>query len=348
MGPLKIRNYFWFRLIEVLYKTFTGKLYEAIRHPRVLRHLAKQINEKIAVNPVDILFSPSTIPMAMLDTNIPIIIFPDAVFAGLHNFYHTFANVASISVKAAHRQEKSALDRCSVAIFSSEWAARTAIENYHTAPGKVKVLPYGANIDTDLSFDQIKMIVNKKRSHTCKLLFMGVDWKRKGGDVAFAVTKYLNEHHCKAELTIIGSDPENLEKEDIPSYIRPLGFISKSTPSGKQQIQKILEESHFLLLPTEADCTPIVFAEANSWGVPCITTNVGGIPSVITNHVNGVMFATGEPVENYAAFIREYFTNYEKYTGLAYSSYNEYLKRLNWEATGRKLKEIFTEVIRES
>jgi glycosyltransferase involved in cell wall biosynthesis len=43
--------------------------------------------------------------------------------------------------------------------------------------------------------------------------------------------------------------------------------------------------------------------EAMSWGLPVITTPVGGIPRVIENEVNGLLLAPGD-IEGLAAAIR--------------------------------------------
>ncbi len=108
---------------------------------------------------------------------------------------------------------------------------------------------------------------------------MGVDWHRKGGDIAYAVAKRLNQIGLPTELTVVGCQP--LINEPIPKFVKSLGFIKKSAPEGKERLNRLIIESHFLILPSLADCTPMVFPEANSLGVPCLSTKVGGIPSII-------------------------------------------------------------------
>jgi glycosyltransferase involved in cell wall biosynthesis len=70
--------------------------------------------------------------------------------------------------------------------------------------------------------------------------------------------------------------------------VKFLGYISKSTQEGSEQIDRLLSDAHFLMLPTRADCTPYVIPEANSFGLPCITTNVGGIPTMVKDHVMSI------------------------------------------------------------
>lgn len=98
---------------------------------------------------VDVVFSPGTIPIAHLKTNYPIVFWADATFAGMIDFYPSFSNLCSRSIRDGNRMEQAALSKCSLAIYSSEWAAKTALDNYDVNPQKVKVVPFGANISCD-------------------------------------------------------------------------------------------------------------------------------------------------------------------------------------------------------
>ncbi|MGN6530520.1 MAG: glycosyltransferase, partial [Ginsengibacter sp.] len=91
------------------------------------------------------------------------------------------------------------------------------------------------------------------------------------------MVKYLNEKYVKTELTIVGCSPP--ERVSLPDFVHVHGFIDKSKKEGKNLINKLYSENHFFILPTIAECTPVVFSEANSFGLPVITTNTGGISS---------------------------------------------------------------------
>ena len=172
---------------------------------------------------------------------------------------------------------------------------------------------------------------------------MGVDWLRKGGDIALEVTKQLNNVGVSAELTVVGCQP--VIDGSLPTYVKALGLISKSTKEGKQQIDRLIAESHFLILPSKADCTPIVFCEANSFGVPCISTNIGGIPTIIKDDLNGKLFSKDAEIAEFCKYISNIFSNYSQYQCLALSSFNEYQTRLNWSVAGKTVKGLLSELI---
>jgi glycosyltransferase involved in cell wall biosynthesis len=239
--------------------------------------------------------------------------------------------------------EKLALKKSKLAIYSSDWAAQSAIRDYGADPAKVKVVPFGSNVDSPFTHETIKDAIATRPADRCKLLFLAVDWIRKGGSVAYEVAEKLNQSGLKTELTVVGCQPSI--EGSLPDFVKALGFISKSTNEGKARIQKLFLESHFLILPTIADCTPIVFCEANSLGVPCLSTTVGGVPTMIRDGFNGQLFAPDGEITDYCDYITNLFANYMDYKNLALSSFYEYESRLNWGVAGQQVKKLLEAIL---
>lgn len=342
IGNLREKYSTLFKFKTVISKYIFNKNYLRRREPIILRSYAHQVGEELSGVKIDIVFSPTTLPIAYLEIDRPIVFWTDATFAGMIDFYPNFSNLGEETVKNGNAMEKSALDRCRLAIYSSEWAAQTAINYYEIDPSKVKIVPFGANIHCNRNFGDIRKIVNSRPSNKCKLLFLGVDWLRKGGDMAFKIAKELNKSGLETELTIAGCQP-TIEKP-VPNFVRSLGFISKSTEKGSKKINDLLAESHFLILPSRAEAFGIVFCEANSFGVPCLSTNVGGIPTVIKDGLNGKLFSKDANITEYCTYISNLFLNYSQYKNLALSSFNEYQSRLNWSVAGHSVKKLLMEL----
>ena len=324
------------------YEFLYHKRYEKNSDRQTLKNYARQVKQKLTDRD-SLVFSATVDPIAYLECDRPMAFWADATFAGIADFYPQYSNLHPDVVEDWHRMERSALERSQLAIYSSDWAAKSAIEYYQADPNKVKVVPFGANISSELDFARVKDAIEARLSNVCKLLFIGVEWLRKGGDVAYAVAKQLNKSGLKTELTVVGCQPEI--DEAIPEYVKPLGFIKKSTPEGKERLNQLILESHFLILPSIADCTPMVFPEANSLGVPCLSTKVGGIPSVIHDGENGKLFAPDANVSEYCNYIQDLFSNYSQYKELAYASFDAYQSRLNWRSAGAKVEQLLSEII---
>ncbi|KQS33282.1 glycosyltransferase family 4 protein [Dyadobacter sp. Leaf189] len=327
--------------LKKLYYKILGKDFDFGRELHTARQYAAQIKSRVSSDS-DVIFSPSTLPVSLLDISKPKVFYTDATFAGMIGFYDYLSNLSSSTIKSGNELERQALESCALAIYSSEWAANTAVEHYNADPDKIKVVPFGSNVVSGKDLNEIRTIINNKKHGECNLLFLGVDWKRKGGDIALEVVNILNANGLKATLHIAGV--KNFPFEVAPPHVRNYGFISKSDPEGIMLMNKLLVESHFLLLPTRADCTPVVFSEANSFGLPCITTNVGGIPTIIREDVNGKAFQIQSSAMEYASYIESVFSNWSSYQQLSLSSFNEYESRLNWDVAGRTITQLMSEL----
>jgi glycosyltransferase involved in cell wall biosynthesis len=325
------------------YEVFQQKNYQKDADPVTLKYYASQIAQKLKHTQADIVFSATVNPIAYLECDRPIVFWADGTFANIQDFYPQYSNLCGDVINDWHRMERLALEKSKLAIYSSDWAAQSAIDDYGADPERVKVVPFGSNTDSPFDSETIKDVIASRKSDRCQLLFIAVDWHRKGGDVAYQVAKKLNQSGLKTELTVVGCQPQIAEP--LPDFVKSLGFISKSTKEGKQKIQKVIMESHFLILPTLADCTPIVFCEANSLGVPCLSTNVGGIPTMIRNNLNGQLFAKDAHISEYCDYITNLFTNYSNYKNLARSAFGEYESRLNWRVAGQTVKNLLMTII---
>jgi glycosyltransferase involved in cell wall biosynthesis len=346
-GPL--RQPFGFNTIckgkRLYYKLLERRNYQNDADVRTLKYYAEQVSRKLnsSQKQIDIIFSATVNPIAYHEVSQPMVFWADATFANIKDFYPVYSNLSDSVVREWHQMEKLALQKAKIAIYSSDWAAQSAIHDYGADPTKVKVIPFGSNVDSPFTHETIKDVIAARPNDICKLLFLGVDWIRKGGNIAYEVAKKLNKSGLKTELTIIGCPP--IVDEPMPEFIKPLGFISKATQEGQDRISQILLESHFLILPTVADCTPIVFAEANSLGLPCLSTKVGGVPTMIRDGFNGQLFSPEGNISEYCDYITNLFANYKDYKNLALSSFHEYESRLNWSVAGRTVKYLLTGLI---
>jgi glycosyltransferase involved in cell wall biosynthesis len=324
---------------KAFYRLLFSKRFDGDWLPERLKDYAAQAENSLARIQHDVIFSPGTIPIAYLKSNKPIVFWTDATFAGIRDFYQGSINLCPETIRNGNTAEQQALSKCRLAIYSSDWAANSAKKFYDVDPAKVKVVPFGANITSERTLQQLESILAAKNFDACKLLFLGVDWLRKGGDTALNVAKILNQRNIRTELHIAGCSPPG----NFPDYVKQHGFIPKETLDGKKLFTQLMTEAHFLILPSRAECYGVVFAEASSFGLPSLATNVGGIPSAIRNGINGQTFATEESPEHYCDYIEKILSSKQAYNELARSSFREYSERLNWRVAGRTVHNLLSE-----
>jgi glycosyltransferase involved in cell wall biosynthesis len=339
IGNLRDRSSLLSKLKSVAYARLLAKTYLGGREPAFAEFYADQVDRALSATGCDIVFSPGTTPIAYLKTAKPTVFWADATFAGMVGFYPGYSNLCRESVRSGNQVEQAALSRCRLAIYCSDWAATTALENYDVDPGKVKVVPFGANIDCQRTESDIRSGLAGKEFGVCKLLFLGVEWFRKGGDVALKVAETLNHRGLQTELHVVGCQPPVA----VPSFVKLHGFVSKTTDQGKRLLDQLMAEAHFLILPSRAECFGVVFAEASSFGVPSLAARVGGIPSAVRDGVNGQTFGVAAGHQPYCDYIESLMASRREYERLALSSFGEYSGRLNWSVAGRKVHDLVQE-----
>ena len=343
VGPLKEGNFLLTRIKLAFYKIILGKKYLHNRDNLQIIPYSKQIAKKFKNIDFDLILTTSTLLVANLDClNKPLILWCDATFSSIVDFYPEFTNLCHETIVSGDKIEEAALKKASLIIYSSAWAAESAVEDYHIDSNKVKVIPFGANIYCDRNYQTIKDIIYKKNKIKCKLLFIGVDWIRKGGDLALEIAVILNKIGLNTELHIVGCDPKLYNP---PSFVKTYGFLSKNDKKSIEILNQLFETSHFLVVPSIAECFGIVFAEASSWGLPSIAMNVGGVSSVIKNDINGYAFDLLTPVNKYCDYIYNLFTNSSNYEKISLTTFDEYMLNLNWEISGTRISNLIDELI---
>ncbi len=335
LGNLKVKMDLIFKMKKAYYHFLLSQKYQKQREPAIVKSYAHQLSTKLLNHSYDAILSPGTIPIAYLKDTRPIIFWTDATFAGLLNFFPDFTNVPRESIEKGNDMEQAALDNCALAIYTSTWAAETALNYYKINPDKIRVIPFGANIDRKPTENDIDRIITGKSFNVCRLLFVGVDWHRKGGELAVKVAEQLNQRGIKTELHIVGCSPPRPLDVAIICH----GFLSKKIKEENERIESLYEKSHFLILPSLADCVPVVIAEASSYGLPSVSTNVGGIKSAIDDDVNGKTFDINDDASEYCNYISSLFSSPQKYRKLMLSTFKVFSTTLNWNAAGARVKD---------
>lgn len=338
IGDLKHQVPPFFKLQQIWKKFAAGQRESPRFNIYAAKNFSVQVNQHLKKLTVDAIISPQLNPICYLETKKPIVLWTDALYASLIGFYPGFSSHSASSIEQGNIITRECLSRCALAIFSSDWAARTAIEIYGASKDKIKVVPFGANIQWQHTREDIRAMLKTRSRETVKLLFLGKHWNRKGGDIVFKVAQALHAKGQSVEVNFVGCYPP--KGTLIPDYIKCHGFISKRTPEGVEKITQLLRESHFLFVPSRAEAYGIVFCEANAFGLPCLTSRVGGISTIVKDNVNGMTFALDADPVLYAEYIIQLMQDYPRYEEMALEAFAEFETRLNWRVATQTVKNL--------
>lgn len=304
------------------------------------KNFGKKVNAWLAANSFDVIVVPASITaIAFVETDIPIVLIEDATFALLHNYYPQYSGLPKNAVREMNLLVEETIKKAHLLVYASSWAAQSAIEDYHAEQGKVHVVPMGANFDNP---PPKEIIQQKRRSHVCKLLFIGFDWQRKGGDIAFETLLALEERGIQAELTVCGCVPPDKYSH---KRMKIIPYLDKNDPEQYCTLEQLYLKSDFLLLPTRNECFGLVFCEANAFGLPVITTHTGGVPEVVKDGQNGFVLPISARGSDYAEIIARLYQDGQRYTDLVVSSRAAFDERLNWNAWGLSVSHLITNML---
>lgn len=325
--PMATRPSRYSMLKKVLYR-LTLRYYRGDRDPRYLRRVAAEFTRRTKGKEFDVAFCPGSEAVSYLDIPQPIAFCADATFANMIDYYWDFSSLAPEYVRMGHRQETNALRRASLAIYPSDWAARSATEHYHADPARVAVIPFGANFGSNNKREQVHRWISARRQDNIRILFVGKAWKRKGGNLVVEVAQRLLQRGHRVRLDIVSGE--------APSSLPPLhwivhhGHLDPAMPGSAGLLADLFKAAHVVFIPSRAEAYGMAFAEANAFGVPAIGTATGGIPSIIRDGTNGFTLPLSADAQAFADLIERTCANQAEYHALCGRSFDEFENRLNW------------------
>lgn len=327
------------------HKTFFRKTYLHDRSPARLAVIRRALEAQLPGRKYDLIFSPSSKYIAVLGGISSAVFWTDACFSDMVGYYEEFSNLTQGSIDHAERVELNALNRAAAVLYSSQWAANGAARISPENAAKLRVVPFGANVSEVPTRDEALAACARRRGPV-KLLFAGVDWRRKGGAFALQVLRACKGIGLDVEIDLLGAvAPDSEQLGDL--IVRQHGFISKATPEGRARIRALLHEAHWLLLPTRAECCAVVLAEAAAHAVPALTTAVGGNETAVVHGETGFLFSLDRPPEIWAEKIYNLSRDPLTYRNMAIHARAHYEAALNWDVAGRRAVEVFEFVLKQ-
>ncbi len=135
-----------------------------------------------------------------------------------------------------------------------------------------------------------------------QFLFLGRIGPRKGAfDLVRAVAALPEAARRRARLVVAG----NGEVQALRELAAPLGdSVSILSWVDEKGRDRLLRESDVFVLPSYAEGVSMAVLEAMAWGLPVITTAVGGLPDVVTDGAEGLVVTPGNVAEIRRALLR--------------------------------------------
>ena len=148
---------------------------------------------------------------------------------------------------------------------------------------KLEVIPLGVELDKYFP------PVFRGKPETFEMLCVGRLVPAKGQKMLIEAVNQLVFKKRKIKLRLIGDGPE---RKALESEVKKRGLeesVLFEGSVGQNRIMGYFQKADFFVLPSFAEGVPVSLMEAMAMKVPCISTNVAGIPELIENNTNGLL-----------------------------------------------------------
>ena len=161
----------------------------------------------------------------------------------------------------------------------SEWAKRSLVDDYGADADLVTVIHPG----TVLHRFPDPATRRVRREGPLRVLFVGGDFTRKGGDLLLDAVRHRMRHPAELHL-VTGADVASDDRVKVYRGVKPLS----------PELMKLYAEADVFALPTRGDCLAVVLGEAMAASLPIITTPVGAHAEAVENERNGFVIPVND------------------------------------------------------
>ena len=142
---------------------------------------------------------------------------------------------------------------------------------------------------SDVFLDDANPILEPKKLEAFKeinLISIGsLDQMYKSPDILIQAIKILVSKGINVKLTWLGKGKYQKDMEDLTRNLEIEDRVKFTGSVSSSEVTKYLDDSDIFLLVSRTEGLPRAMVEAMSRGLPCIGTNVGGIPELLDKEV---------------------------------------------------------------
>jgi glycosyltransferase involved in cell wall biosynthesis len=147
------------------------------------------------------------------------------------------------------------------------------IDDYGVEPAKAVRAGAGPNVQTR----------PRRRNGGARILFVGVEWERKGGPDLVDAFRQVRERIPQATMTIVGCSPAiSVEGVTVMGRVPPTA------------LPDIFDQSDIFCMPSRLEPFGIVYIEALRAGMPIVASNVGDLRDFVVEGENGYLVPAGD------------------------------------------------------
>lgn len=243
-----------------------------------------------------------------------------------------YVNLLPASPKRLDQLVKRSIDRMNRAsgfFAMSQWIADDVIAR-GMPKDRVSVVHAGLNIAPTAIRDPHAAVQGR-------VLFVGLDFIRKGGDAVLAACELLRRQGDDVQLTVVGPSEWPLP-EPPPSWVDFRGRVSAG------DLGPLMAAHDLFVMPSRFEAYGIALLDAQAAGLPCIANNAFAMPELVQHGRTGLLVdevAEGPIAEAIRAILNE-----PAYLVRVSDARAELLDRHDWSHVARRMVEVVSTSVR--
>ena len=227
---------------------------------------------------------------------------------------------------------------CAKAVANSSWLANLA-QTCGISKDLLTVIPNACDT-ASVKHKERKRPASKDGKW--KLLFLGVRSLDSGLPVMITALGALNKSGMPFKAVLAGEAEKQFDAE-LAMHLQDSGLNSKIEirPQVTQEaVQKLMEESHLLIVPNVFDWTPNTILEAFASGLPVVAANIEGVKELVIDGKTGHMAMPMDPT-SLAKKIAESLMDYEATLRMAREALKHARERYNPQSVHSSYLELY-------
>jgi glycosyltransferase involved in cell wall biosynthesis len=201
-----------------------------------------------------------------------------------HHYGHRAAGDGFIDRRRL-AQNRRAFQAATRLVTWSAWAQRSLVDDYGIDSGRIRVLAPGASAAFfDVGARRVfRGSTGSPADRLPRLLFVGGDFKRKGGPQLLECMRGPLGDRC--ELHVVTRERVEAQRNV---------FVHQGIGPNDPSLLKLFADADVFVLPSLGECLAVALMEATAAALPVITTNVGALPEAVRPGETGLLVRAGD------------------------------------------------------
>ena len=160
------------------------------------------------------------------------------------------------------------------------------------------------------------------------IIFVGHDFYRKGGDRLLEVFSDVRRRHPSARLKLVG--------RGVPRGAAGPGIDVVGPVADRHKLSSLYLRSSVFVLPARYEPYGVSFLEAMGHGLPCVGSDAGAIPEIITDGVTGRVVRSDDGAQLVDA-VCGLLSDGERAAAMGRAGQQRVAEELNWDAVAARI-----------